>query len=147
MRKLSDEREAVISAAELVGRTVHNTALLVEEQERVEQDLARAAARLTQAIMRNASIALDQEQHHRDMEVLSKRYQELLDRNKTLKQEIQDKENRHKRTTSFIRELRRLPEQIDRFDPVAFRVLVEKITVYSKQEVLVLFRDGTEILA
>jgi len=26
-------------------------------------------------------------------------------------------------------------------------VLVEKITVYSKQEVLVLFRDGTEILA
>ena len=147
MRKLSDEREAVISAAELVGRTVHNTALLVEEQERVEQDLARAADRLNQAIMRNASIALDQEQHHRDMEVLSKRYQELLDRNKTLKQEIQDKENRHKRTTSFIRELRRLPEQIDRFDPVAFRVLVEKITVYSKQEVLVLFRDGTEILA
>ena len=58
-----------------------------------------------------------------------------------------DKDNRRKRTDSFIRERRSLPQHADKFDPVAFRSLVERITVYDNKRVVVRFYDGTEIEA
>ena len=62
------------------------------------------------------------------MAALNARYQKLLDRNTALKAEIGNKENRRKRTDSSIRELKNLPQHAEKFDPVAFRVLVERIT-------------------
>ena len=46
---------------------------------------------------------------------------------------------------SIIRELKGLPDSISEFDPIAFRVLVERVTVYSGRRVVVRFRDGMEI--
>lgn len=113
----------------------------------MERELADATDQLTQAVLRNASIALDQAEHQQEMAALSTRYQELQDRNTALKAEISDKENRRKRTDSFIRELKNLPQHAEKFDPVAFRILVERITVYDDRRVVVRFYDGTEIEA
>ena len=48
---------------------------------------------------------------------------------------------------SFIRELKNLPQHAEQFDAVAFRILVERITVYEGKRVVVRFNDGTEIEA
>ena len=147
MGKLSNERDAIIRTAEMLRATVYDTSALRAEQEQVEQQLAEATDLLTQAVMRNASIALDQTEHQQEMATLSARYQELLDRNTALKVEISDKDNRRKRTDSFIRELRSLPQHAEKFDPVAFRILVERITVFDNRRAIVRFNDGTEIEA
>ena len=47
---------------------------------------------------------------------------------------------------SIIRELNELPDSIHGFDPIAFRVLVERVTVYSGKRVIVRFRDGDSVL-
>lgn len=147
MGKLSNDREEIIRTAILLRDTVYDTAALCAEQARVEKELADAAEQLTQAIMRNASLALDQAEHQREMAPLSARYQALLDRNTALKAEIADKDNRRKRTDSFIKELKKLPQHAGKFDPVTFRILVDRITVYDDRRAVVSFRDGTEIEA
>ena len=106
---------------------------------------ADATDLLTQAVLRNASVALDQAEHQQEMAALSARYQELQDRNTALKVEIMEKDNRRKRTDSFIRELSSLPQHAGKFDPVAFRILVERITVYDDRRAVVRFNGGTEI--
>ena len=113
----------------------------------VEAELADAARQLTEAIMRNASVALDQAEHQRETARLSTRYQELQDKNEALKQEIREKISRRRRVDSFIRELKNLPQHTGQFDPVAFRILVERITVYEGKRVVVRFNDGSEIEA
>ena len=147
MDRLSDEREAIIRTAIMLRDTVFDTSALCAEQECVESELADATEQLTQAVMRNASVALDQTEHQKEMTALSTRYQELQDRNTALKVEIMGKDNRRKRTDSFIRELRSLPQHAEKFDPVAFRILVERITVYDDKRTVVRFNDGTEIEA
>ena len=126
---------------------VLHTAALCAEQEQSEAELAEAARQLTEAIMRNASVALDQAEHQRETARLSTRYQELQDKNEALKQEIREKISRRRRVDSFIRELKNLPQHAEQFDAVAFRILVERITVYEGKRVVVRFNDGTEIEA
>ena len=145
MSRLSDERDAIIRTAVMLRDTIYDTSALCAEQECVERELADATDQLTQAVLRNASVALDQAEHQQEMAALSARYQELQDRNTALKVAIMDKDNRRKRTESFIRELRSLPQHAEKFDPVAFRILVERITVYDDRRAVVRFNDGTEI--
>ena len=129
MGRLSDDREEIVRTAETLRATVYDTAALCAEQEQSEAELAEAARQLTEAIMRNASVALDQAEHQRETARLSTRYQELQDKNEALKQEIREKISRRRRVDSFIRELKNLPQHTGQFDPVAFRILVERITV------------------
>lgn len=145
MGKLCDEREELVRTAEMLCSTVFDTSALCAEQEQVEQKLADAADQLTQAVMRNASVALDQAAHKQEMAGLSAHYQELSNRNTALKLEIHEKDNRRKRTESFVKELKNLPRHAEKFDPVAFRILVERITVYDDRRAVVRFNDGTEI--
>ena len=147
MSRLSDERDAIIRTAVMLRDTIYDTSALCAEQECVERELADATDQLTQAVLRNANVALDQAEHQQEMTALSARYQELQDRNTALKVAIIDKDNRRKRTDSFIRELRSLPQHAEKFDPVAFRILVERITVYDDKRAVVRFNDGTEIEA
>ena len=147
MGRLSDDREEIIRTAETLRATVYDTAALCAEQEQSETELAEAARELTEAIMRNAGVALDQAEHRRETARLSARYQELQDKNEALKQEINEKISRRRRVDSFIRELKNLPQHAEQFDAVAFRILVERITVYEGKRVVVRFNDGTEIEA
>lgn len=131
----------------MLRATVYDTSALCAEQEQSEAELAEAARQLTEAIMRNASVALDQAEHRRETARLSARYQEIQDKNEALKQEIREKTSRRRRVDSFIRELKNLPQYAEQFDPVAFRILVERITVHEGKRVVVRFNDGTEIEA
>lgn len=144
MARLSDDREEILRTADMLRTGVYDTSALCAEQDQAEKELAEAAQELTQAIMRNASVALNQAEHQREMARLSTRYQELQDRNDALKQEIHDKKSRRRRADSFVRELKNL-QHTGEFDPVAFRILVERITVYDRKRVVVRFNDGTEI--
>lgn len=58
MGRLSDDREEIIRTAEMLRATVYDTTALCAEQEQSETELAEAARQLTEAIMRNASVAL-----------------------------------------------------------------------------------------
>ncbi len=145
MEKLRDERDTVIAAARLIRDTVYDTSGLTLKAEQVQLELAAVSDQLSQAVLRNASVTLDLTEHKKKMDQLSQQYQALQDRHHALRQEILDKDNRRNGLDRFIRELKGMSDSISEFDPIAFRVLVERVTVYSGKRVVVRFRDGTEI--
>ena len=145
MNRLCSEREELAAAHKLIRDTAYDTSTLRREAAAAQAEAAEWAGQVNASIHQNATMALDQDEHAREMQMVGGRYQEAMDRFVALQQKISDLENRRKGLDTFFRELLNLPEQMDEFDPTAYHVLVERITVYSREKVVVRFRDGTEI--
>ena len=60
---------------------------------------------------------------------------------------ISDKATRQATIEDFLKELQALDGLITEFDPMLWVSLVDFVTVYSKDDVRVTFKDGTEIQA
>ena len=58
---------------------------------------------------------------------------------------IRDKTARKAEAEDFIRELMKQPALITEFDPIAYHVLVDRMTVFKKDRVVVRFKNGVEI--
>ena len=145
MQRLSDDRAAVLSAAESIRDSVYDTSALQDELEQVQRDLAAQAEKLNRAIRTNASVAQDQAEHQQKMKKLTARYQALQERYQALTEEIQGKDSRRAGLNSFLRQLKKLPEAVTAPDVLTLHVLIERITVNADRRIVIRFRDGTEV--
>ena len=145
MQRLSDDRAAVLRAAESIRDSVYDTSALQDELEQVQRELAAQAEKLNRAIRTNASVAQDQAEHQQKMKKLTARYQALQERYQTLTEEIQGKDSRRAGLNSFLRQLKKLPETVTAPDAITLHVLVERITVNADRSIVIRFRDGTEV--
>ena len=75
------------------------------------------------------------------------RYNKANDRLEAVTAEITDKELRRATIKDCLAAMEKLPTALDAFDETAFHSLVDYITVYSADDVWVMFKDGTEIQA
>ena len=146
MQRLSDDRAAVLRAAESIRDSVYDTSSLQDELEQVQRELAAQAEKLNRAIRTNASVAQDQAEHQQKMKKLTARYQALQERYQALTEEIQGKDSRRAGLNSFLRQLKKLPETITAPDAITLHVLIERITVNADRSVVIQFRDGTEMV-
>ena len=65
----------------------------------------------------------------------------------TLEEAIRDKTARKAEAEDFIRELKKQPALITEFDPIAYHILVDRMTVFKKDRVVVRFKNGVAIEA
>ena len=56
-----------------------------------------------------------------------------------------DKESRRLQSDSFMKELKKLDSLVTEFDEKLWYTLVDRIMVYSKEDIRFVFRDGAEI--
>ena len=145
MQRLSDDRAAVLRAAESIRDSVYDTSALQDELEQVQRELTAQAEKLNRAIRTNASVAQDQAEHQQRMKKLTARYQALQERYQALTEEFQGKDSRRAGLNSFLRQLKKLPETITAPDAITLHVLIERITVNADRSVVIRFRDGTEV--
>ncbi|MCD8131195.1 MAG: hypothetical protein LUE16_07945 [Lachnospiraceae bacterium] len=75
------------------------------------------------------------------------RYNKANDRLEMVTAEITDKELRRATIEDCLAAMEKLPTALDAFDEAAFHSRVDYITVYSVDDVRVMFKDGTEIQA
>ena len=61
--------------------------------------------------------------------------------------EIREKQTKRSSIERFLQTLKKQPKLIDSFDPVLWHTLVDRVTVYSHDDVRVTFMDGTTINA
>ena len=80
-------------------------------------------------------------------EEISMKYDGLKASCETLEEAIRDKTARRAEAEDFIRELMKQPELITEFDPIAYHILVDRMTVFKKDRVVVRFKNGVEIEA
>ncbi len=72
-------------------------------------------------------------------------YMKWLDKKKKLEIEIARRKNCRLQTESICKVLSEAEKVIDEFSPFLFLSLVEKVIVYSKDDVRVVFKDGREV--
>ncbi|MCD8133190.1 MAG: hypothetical protein LUE19_04975 [Clostridiales bacterium] len=82
-----------------------------------------------------------------DYDALVARYNKANDLLETVTAEITDKELRRATIEDCLSAMEKLPTVLEAFDETAFHSLVDYITVYSADDVRVMFKDGTEIQA
>ena len=99
-----------------------------------------------QSMYENARVAQDQTEYNKYYTGLTERYDKAKARLEEVKGVISDKEMRQATIEAFLDELKRL-DGISEFQPALWYGLADYMTVYSKDDVRVRFKDGTEIKA
>ena len=145
LNKLADERDEVSAAFDAIRQTVFNTEELEAELHRVQDEMELTAGMLEQSIRENAVVALDQTVYNARFEEISMKYDGLKASCETMEEAIRDKTARKAEAEDFIRELMKQPALITEFDPIAYHILVDRMTVFKKDRVVVRFKNGVEI--
>ena len=99
------------------------------------------------AVAENARVAQDQDDYNKRYNALVERYDRLKAQYDEVSTAISDNEARYEQMGRFITVLKDQEGVITEFDDALWSSLVEKIVVKSKEDVTVVFKDGTEMKA
>ena len=147
VNKLLPEKDSIIKAFNTIKSTVFDTSDLDAEKTALEQEMVIFSEMMQQSINENARVALDQTEYQKRYDGLTERFGKAKARLEEVTAVISDKANRQATIEDFLRELQLLDGMITEFDPMLWVSLVNFVTVYSKDDVRVTFKDGTEIRA
>lgn len=121
-----------------------DTASLGKERDALELDLNMLADQVQQLIAENARVAQDQKEYGRKYNELVSRYEETKKKYDQVCAAMKRRIARSQQLESFIKDLQ-TQELIKTFDERLWCSLVDFITVYSKKDLRIAFKDGTEI--
>jgi len=94
----------------------------------------------------NARAALDQTEYQKKYEALVQRYNDAETRLQGLTDEKQARIAKRAATQQVLDGLRKSDSLLAEFDESLWGMLVEKITIFSKKDVVVTFKDGSEVV-
>ena len=146
VNQLIENKADVLDSITLLKERLTDTEDLEEERDRISTDLNLLADKIQQLIAENARVAQNQDDYDRNYNELVSRYEAAKTQYDKTCEAIQYRKARSRQMDSFIRELRD-QDLIKEFDARLWGSLVDFITVYSKDDIRVTFKDGTEIRA
>ena len=147
LNKLVGKRNEIRDSFDAIRSTVFDTDALEAELAQVEAEMSIAAEQVARSIRENAMVALDQSAYRARHDALCDRYESLKARCAELKETISDKQTRLAAIDDFLRTLMKQEALPTTFDPMTYHILVERMTVYGKDKVIVRFKNGMEIQA
>ena len=147
MNQLITEKSEILENLQLIRTTLCDREDLIKQKESLGEEIAVTAEMTQNIVAENAREAQNQDEYN-------KRYNSLVERYEKLKKEydnacavIFEKDAKYEQMGRFITVLNDQSEFISEFDEALWGSLVEKIVVKSKDDVMVVFKDGTEIKA
>ncbi|MDO4301296.1 MAG: recombinase family protein [Clostridia bacterium] len=139
------EKNTVISEFEEIMNTAFITDELEIQAENLNNDMNVTIELIQKCIDENAHRAQDQTEYEKHYEALVSHLENTKSELERIQAEIINKQAQKQMMENFIKTLKSLPELVDYFDEGAWYALCEYITVYSKNDVRVMFRNGVEI--
>ena len=146
VNRLIENKADVLDSIILLKERLTDTEALEEERDRLSTDLSLLADKVQQLIAENARVAQNQDDYDRNYNKLVSRYEAVKTQYDKTCEAIQYRKARSRQMDNFIQEVRE-QELIKEFDARLWGSLVDFITVYSKDDIRVTFKDGTEIRA
>ena len=143
--RLVTEREEIVTNARLVRQTLCDTTALMEENIKLQQELAVLVEMTEKCIRENARIAQSQEEYQRSYEGLVVRYDVAKARFDEVLETISAKEAQSEQLAVFIKRLKNRTEPVAEFDSQLWAGMVECVTVGVDKGLTVVFRDGTAV--
>ncbi len=142
---LFESRKEILENISLVQKTICSTENLEEEQRRLAGELQVVTEMAHNAIQQNATIAQDQTEYQVKYDELMKRYEETKAAYEKTAEEIESRKSKASTLSSFAKTLRKKEDILENFDEGLWGTLVENMTVRSKEDIDVLFKNGTVI--
>lgn len=142
--KLLTEKDEIIAAFEEAKDAAFDLSGLIAERHELQTELQVVSELTHQCINENARIALDQTDYQKRYNALTERFEKVKTRLDNVTEEIRDKEVRQATIEAFLNELKDL-EGVAEFQPALWYSLADFMTIYTKDDVRIKFKDGTEI--
>lgn len=144
LRKLLADKDEIIAAFEQARDAALNLSSMTAEGNELQNELLVVSELMHQSMYENARVALDQAEYQKYYGSLTARYDKAKARLEEVNRIISDKQTRQAMIETFLDEVKRLGG-VSEFQPALWYSLVGQMTVYSKDDVRVRFKDGTEI--
>ena len=141
-----DQKEQFIAIYEQVLSKSLDTTALEGELNELEVEINIAAELIEECIKENAHVALDQAEYQKRYDVLVARFDKAKARHTEVTDLITERTARRHQIETYLKELRSR-EPLTEFRETDWLAMVDYITVHSKDDIRVTFKDGTEIKA
>ena len=145
VNKLLEGKDDMLENIRLVQKQICDTSDLEAESQRLMDEMNVLSDRVQKCISENARIAQDQTDYQ-------KRYDELVNRYETTKasydrteKSIKARHAKAERLGAFVKALAAQDASVTEFDEGLWGTIVDFMTIYSKEDISVTFKDGTEI--
>lgn len=125
----------------LVREQICDTADLEAKSQRLMEEMNMLSDRVQKCISENVRIAQDQTDYPKRYDELVRRYETTKKRHDEVVRLIKARE----RLDGFAQALTAQSETLTKFEAGLWWTLVDFMTVYSKEDISVTFKDGTEI--
>jgi hypothetical protein len=145
MNQILAVKDEYFEEYETVVEELTNTASIDRQIEKLGDESVETYNALKSAMDENARHALNQDDYDRRFGELNAKYEEQRSSLAELTEKRQGILARRERLNMFLDELRSQDGLLTEFDEPLFRATLDRFTVYSEENVAVLFRDGTEI--
>ena len=147
VNKLIADKNNIIDGFAAINDTVFGLGNLTAEQGELQREQMVVSELMQQCINENARVAIDQAEYQKRYNILSLRFEKTKARLETVTEEIRDKQTRQTAIKAFLNKLSQQDEFVTDFTPELWYSLVDFMTVFSKDDIRVTFKDGTEIRA
>lgn len=141
---VSDKKE-IIENTRLMMKTVCDTSELEREQENAIADLNIIAGQMQKAISENSTKAISQNDYEKAYKVLSEKYAAVKEKYDETSEEIEKKESQKILFKAFIKNLESNTKLIEEFDEELWCSLVQEVVVKTKEQIIIVFKNGMEI--
>lgn len=141
-----DQKEQFIAIYEQVLSRSLDTTVLDSELSDLEAEINIAAELIEECIKENAHVALDQAEYQKRYDGLVARFDKAKARHTEVTDLIAERTARRHQIETYLKELRGR-ELLTEFRETDWLAMVDYITVHSKDDIRVTFKDGTEIKA
>lgn len=143
--RLFESRKEILENISLVQKTICSTDKLEAKQQKLANELQVVTEMAHNAIHQNATVAQDQTEYQVKYDELMKRYEDTKTAYEKTVEEIATRKNKDSTLSSFAKTLRKQENILDDFDEGLWGTLVENMTVHGKDNIEVLFKNGTVI--
>ncbi len=144
---LIGNKDELIANVEIVRKMLLNDGELLEKKKSLQSEL-EATLNMTQAIVaENARVVQNQDDYNTRYNALIEKYDKLKAEYDEVCSKISDNNARCEQIGRFVSKLKEQDGAISEFNEDLWNSLVEKLIVKTKDDVTVVFKDGTKIKA
>ncbi|MFA6619495.1 MAG: recombinase family protein [Candidatus Neomarinimicrobiota bacterium] len=145
INKLVNDKEAILEECNMIVKQLLKTKDLKLKEEELTNELDVVSALIEKLIGDNSTSIQNQVVYKEKYNELSSRYYSVKEKLDLIQEEIDDKHVRKIKIKKFLKTLEAQNGFLTSFSPEIFKSLVERIEVYSKDEIKVIFKNGYEI--
>ena len=145
--RLLATKDEVIANGMAMMEMLFDTEPLEAERDELLQEAQVVSDMVQQCIYENAHVALDQAEYQKRYDGLTERFDKAKARLEAVMAEIQDAQTRRGSYEAFLKSFEGLPNALTEFTPEVWNALADHVTVHSRDDIRVTFRNGQEVRA